>query len=278
MSCAASRQPWWLLPNLLSLDAPIVALAWQYLLGVSFHTQTNWFGRAGLALAVWAIYLLDRLLDTRRPPESTEALRHQFVRDHRSAMLVLLGVALIAGAISVINAPAALVVSGGLLSVAVLLYLICVHRGRLPLPKEQAVSILFATGVALAPLAAGSHMAAIAIAALPLAFLCLANTAAIEHFEWSRLHHPARPAPHACTRWIAERYLAFCLVMAAMCGWGAICTSIDELRLPLAYSAGAMLALSLLHVGRNRLSTDAFRVLADAALLSPFPLCLLHLA
>ena len=56
-----------------------------------------------------------------------------------------------------------------------------------------------------APLAAGSHMAAIAIAALPLAFLCLANTAAIEHFEWSRLHHPARPAPPRFTRWIAER-------------------------------------------------------------------------
>jgi hypothetical protein len=277
MTFAASRQPWWLLPNLLSLDAPIVALAWQYLLEVSFHSQTDWFGRAALALAVWAIYLLDRLLDTRRPPESTEALRHRFVRDHRSAMLVLLAIALTAGAISIINASAVLVFSGSLLSAAVLLYLFCVHRGMLPLPKEQAVSILFATGVALAPLAAGSHMAAIATAALPLSFLCLANTAAIEHFEWSRLHHPARPAPHAFTRWIAERYLAFCLVVTAMCGLGVFCTSIDELRLPLAYSAAAMLALSVLHVARNHLSTEAFRVLADAALLSPLPLCMLHL-
>ena len=40
-------------------------------------------------------------------------------------------------------------------------------------------------------------------------------------------------------------------------------------RLPLAYSAAAMLALSLLHMARHRMSTELFRVLADAALLSP---------
>jgi hypothetical protein len=277
MQPAGSRQPWWLLPNLLSLDAPIVALAWQHVLGISFHTETDWFGRAALALAVWAIYLLDRLLDTRRPVEHTEALRHRFARNHRSAMLVLLTAALAAGLISVINAPAALILNGSVLSAVVLVYLICVHRGMLPVPKEQAVSILFATGVALAPLADGSHLSAIAIAALPLFFLCLANTAAIEHFEWSRLHHRSSPAPHALTRWIAERYLAFCLGVTVICGLGAMCTSVDELRLPLAYSAAAMLALSVLHVARNRLSTEAFRVLADAALLSPLPLCILRL-
>ncbi len=40
-------------------------------------------------------------------------------------------------------------------------------------------------------------------------------------------------------------------------------------RLPLAYSAAATLALSLLHMARHRMSTELFRVLADAALLSP---------
>jgi hypothetical protein len=277
MPGSASRQPWWLLPNLLSLDAPIVALAWQYLLEISFQTHTDWFGRAALALAVWAIYLLDRLLDTRRPAESTEALRHRFARNHRAAMLVLLMAALAAGVITVINASAALIVNGSILSAAVLAYLICVHRKKLPIPKEQAVSILFATGVALAPLAGGSHLWAIATAALPLFFLCLANTAAIEHVEWSRLHHHSSPEPNVFTRWIAERYLGFCLGVTLICGLGAVCTSVEELRLPFMYSAAAMLALSLLHAARNRLSTEAFRVLADAALLSPLPLCILRL-
>jgi hypothetical protein len=266
-----------LLPNLLSLDAPIVALAWQYVLGTSFHVQTDWFGRAALALAVWAIYLLDRLLDTRRPPQYREALRHRFTRDHRPAMVVLLAIAVTAGSVSIMHAPSVLLVNGLMLSTAVLVYLICVHRGRLPVPKEQAVSMLFATGVALAPLAGGSYAPAIAIAAIPLCFLCVANTAAIEHFEWSRLHDRARPAPHAFTRWIAERYSLFCAAVALACCLGAVWTGIDELRLPLAYSAAAMIALLLLHAARNRFSTEAFRVLADAALLSPLPLCILRL-
>jgi hypothetical protein len=277
ISLDASRQPWWLLPNLLSLDAPIVALAWQHVLEVSFHTQTDWFGRAALGLAVWAIYLLDRLLDTRHPAKSTEALRHRFVRDHRTSMLILLAVAITAGLVSVLNAPAVLIVSGSMLSAAVLLYLISVHSGMFPVPKEHAVSILFATGVALAPLAGGSPLLALAVAAVPLCFLCLANTAAIEHFEWSRLHDRARPAPHTLTRWIAERYLGFCLAVAVLCCAGAAFTGIEELRLPLAYSATAMVALVLLHIARNHLSTEAFRVLADAALLSPLPLCILRL-
>ena len=42
---AASRQPWChCVPNLLSLDAPIVALAWQYLLGVSFKARPKPIG------------------------------------------------------------------------------------------------------------------------------------------------------------------------------------------------------------------------------------------
>lgn len=277
MRLANSRQPWWLLPNLLSLDAPIVALAWQYVLTVSFHTQTDWFGRAGLALAVWAIYLLDRLLDTRRPQESTEAARHRFTRRHRRTMWFLLGIAVAAGMASMINAPAALIVDGVFLSAVVMVYLIGVQIGILPIPKEHAVSILFATGVALGPLAGGCHLPAILLAAIPLSFLCLANTAAIEHVEWSRLTHYARPAPHAFTRWIAERYLAFCLMVTLVCGLGAACSGIDELRLPLAYSAAAMLALSLLHMARHRMSTELFRVLADAALLSPLPLCMFRL-
>jgi hypothetical protein len=271
-------QPWWLLPNLLSLDAPIVALAWQHLLMVSFHAETDWFGRAGLALAVWAIYLLDRLLDTRRPEKSTEAARHRFTRHHRRVMWILLAIAVTGGAISILNAPAVLIIDGLLLSAAVLAYLIGVQIGRAPFPKEHAISILFATGVALGPLASGSHLPAILVAAMPLSFLCLANTAAIEQVEWSRLTHYARPAPHVFTRWIAERYLAFCLIVTLVCGLGALCTGIDELRLPLAYSAAAMLALSLLHIARHRMSTELFRVLADAALLSPLPLCMIRFA
>jgi hypothetical protein len=157
------------------------------------------------------------------------------------------------------------------------MYLACVHRGPLAVPKEQAVSMLFASGVALAPLAGGSQAAAIGVAAIPLCFLCLANTAAIEHFEWSRLHNQTRPAPHALTRWIAERYSYFCAAVAILCCSGAVWTGIDELRLPFAYSAAAMIALLLLHTARNRFSTEAFRVLADAALLSPLPLCILRL-
>ena len=54
----------WLWPNLLSLDAPIVALLWQILFARCFHARVETLPSVLLVLAVWLIYAADRTLDS----------------------------------------------------------------------------------------------------------------------------------------------------------------------------------------------------------------------
>ena len=57
------RTPLWLLPNVLSLDAPVIAVVWQSFFAAVFGTPITIAARVSLGLAVWAIYIADRLLD-----------------------------------------------------------------------------------------------------------------------------------------------------------------------------------------------------------------------
>jgi hypothetical protein len=77
------RPPAWLWFNLLSLDAPVVALVWQDFLARCYPATLLLTGRAVLGLTVWAIYLADRLLDIRHPASAEESIRHEFYRPSR---------------------------------------------------------------------------------------------------------------------------------------------------------------------------------------------------
>src|SRR5580658_6918484 len=84
------RPPVWLWFNLLSLDAPVIALVWQDFLSRCYPTALNPIGRCVLGLTVWAIYLADRLLDVRHPATVMEPVRHRFYRRHRDFVRTLL--------------------------------------------------------------------------------------------------------------------------------------------------------------------------------------------
>jgi len=57
---AEPRKPLWLLPNLLSLDAPLVAIAWLYVFAQTWRLgYLPWESYLVLGLAVWAIYIAD---------------------------------------------------------------------------------------------------------------------------------------------------------------------------------------------------------------------------
>ena len=84
--------PWWLWVNILSLDAPIVALLWQAALAhcnrVRLEPACYW----SLGLAVWFIYMLDRTIDGfGKTSGAPLTARHEFYRRHRKifALFVL---------------------------------------------------------------------------------------------------------------------------------------------------------------------------------------------
>lgn len=86
------RVPWWLWPNLLSLDAPLVALGWAWMFSkawglVSLPGQL-W---VTLGVSVWIVYALDRILDARRSTDPKELdRRHHFHK--RYARMFFVGI------------------------------------------------------------------------------------------------------------------------------------------------------------------------------------------
>ena len=69
--------------SLVCLDAPIVAVAWQWLFARIFGAHLTLSLRFLLFLTAWLIYLADRFADTiKLPPGSPISLRHQFCREH----------------------------------------------------------------------------------------------------------------------------------------------------------------------------------------------------
>jgi hypothetical protein len=239
----------WLWPNLLSLDAPVVAVLWQMLFARCFHSGVNSIATILLSLAVWLIYAADRVLDAR--DETARQPRHEFYRRHwRLVVPMWSAVLILAGWLAWTRLPSPIFERGLLLLAAVAMYMMAVHGLQREWPKEAAVAVLFALG---ASLASWSDVHSVADAATIVLFCCLCwiNCAAIE--QWERREN---------TRWPVG---AAALLVAA-----ASLILVPEHRPVLgAAEAASALALLALDRGRRHLSPDALRVLADVALLSP---------
>lgn len=204
-------------PNVLSLDAVIVAAAWQQLLMRSFcRRSSTWPEIATLAATVWLIYVGDRLLDAARLNVSLpHTLRHRFYHSHRHLFLALWATVLVIDTVIAVRyLPSELLRCGLLLAAAVLIYGASVHlspkrpvantseaspnRTSMRVPKELQVGILFAIGVSLTTLTQltsdltispgdivqiGRPMAMLAITTCGMAALFGCNCILVANFE-----------------------------------------------------------------------------------------------
>ncbi len=247
-------RPLWLWPNLLSLDAPLVALVWQLLFARCFHAEWRALPALLLAVTVWLIYAGDRMLDALRTP--TDQPRHQFYRAHWRVILpVWFAILALASWLALTGLDRPVLRRGLWLLAAVAVYLSIVHaapqRLRRYWPKEAAVAILFALGASLdawTRIRSGEDVLTIAL----FSALCWINCRAIEAWE----HRTVWPTAG----------LAACIAVAA-----AVTLAAHRPVLASAEFASA-LAFICLDRSRLRLSPNALRVLADVALLSPLPL------
>jgi len=238
----------WLWPNLLSLDAPVVAVLWQILFARCFQVPADGLAALLLLLTVWLIYAADRTLDAWKG--DGHAPRHEFYRRHWRALLpVWMAVLGLTGWLAAERLSPGLLLRGVILLAAVAVYFALVHSGILRWPKEAAVGVLFALG---ASLVAWGKVKTPADGATILLFsgLCWMNCIAIQKWEGDRLDW----SPSAAA--IVLACAAGVLLYAHRPVLGGA-----ELA-----SAFAFLLLDRL---RRRLSADAMRVLADVALLSP---------
>jgi hypothetical protein len=83
-------------PNLLSLDAPLVAVTWMFVFKKVWDVSyiESW-AVVVLALVVWAIYASDRLLDQYLHKEHNDSPRHQFHKRHQRWFKMGISIALI---------------------------------------------------------------------------------------------------------------------------------------------------------------------------------------
>jgi hypothetical protein len=284
----------WLWPNLLSLDAPFVAVLWQILFIRCFHVSADALPAILLVASVWLIYAADRALDAWRG--ECESARHRFYRAHWRVLLPIWMAVLASSAwLALTRLPPVLQRRGFFLLAAVVVYLAVVHGGmpknwdrhlfrfRKPLSprahgakkavcpffrqkrcvgppwaKEAVVGLLFALGASLA--AWTKVRTAIDAVAIVLFFvLCWINCAAIQKWEAGActfsVDWPAGALP-VCSAAIGVALLAVVLL------W---------MHRPVLGGAelASAFAFVLLDRSGRRFSPDALRVLADVALLSP---------
>jgi hypothetical protein len=178
-------------PNLLSLDAPLVASLWQNLFAHDAGVKISFAGRAALPLAVWLIYLTDRLFDTAQGRPMQGTARHEFSCAYRGLCRVLAALAAVLSFVSVFYLPLPVVRNGMVVLMVVGFYLLVVHGTggsvRRWLPKEAAVGLIFSVGSVLAPATWSSTSARLVFPALLFGVLCWANSAAIEVWEGGRV-------------------------------------------------------------------------------------------
>lgn len=237
----------WLWPNLLSLDAPVVALLWQILFARCFHARINLLPSLLLVLAVWLIYAADRTLDAWTG--SSERPRHEFYRRNWKTLLPLWILVFAAGsALAWTRLTTELFYSGVALGAAVVLYFSLLHLGIFQKTKEAAVAILFGLGATLSAWP-NVRTAADIEAIILFSCLCWINCVAIEHWEGE-------------SKWPIAAAAGFVALAAVL----LLFSSRPILGGAVAASA---LCFVLLDCARRHFSRDALRVLADVALLSP---------
>ena len=267
----SSRRPLWLWPNLLSLDAPLIAVLWLQLFAVSLHVQLEAAVSLALALVVWLIYVGDRLADGWNANlRAALTARHRFHRLHRRSLSTAASMGSALGIWACLHLDGATYHAGLALSLAVAAYFVAVHTLRLRFPKEAVVALLFAVGTFF-PVWIRSPESTTSMTVLLGLFagICWLNVVLIEYSEWTSLERSRAERPHATTVLAGPRLTWIATLVAVLAGSLAFFPGFrpeSPVLLAIALSAAALSALSAFC---RQLSIESVRVLADVALLTP---------
>jgi hypothetical protein len=217
-----------------------------------------------MAIAVWMLYVVDRLLDTRHlaldePYSFTRELeaRHLFHFRHRRAFLAGIaaaGVVLAALLPRLLDATLHFYFVEGVLLIA---WFALIHSTRLRLPKELVIGTYFAVATFTPTLVHHPmHPAVLLGSGILFVALCALNCLFIHAWERNLASHSSANLAKVAT---ALLILSLAVALTAGTPAGAIAGA----------SAAAAALLIALHRLRTRLSRIHLRAAADLALLTP---------
>ncbi|MDG0994261.1 MAG: hypothetical protein P8O22_05975 [Akkermansiaceae bacterium] len=292
---------------MLSLDAPLVSIAWMWMLAhalrVEYIQASVWWV---LPLGIWCVYVVDRLIDAWRHPAMRESSPRHFFH-WRWRWVLSVSVAIVA---FICVYHALYVLPRSLFSAGVVVAMLCVFyfalalfSGRgIPYVKNFLAAIIFAMGVGIPVNVANSsllitdlnevlyamrntglvdalwNLCDMIVKTLILVFLycrevwvfgllCMMNITAIDLWE------KADAESDEALAYSHEATLTLGLVMLAGGALLFAAMRADEYSKPYFYAV--MVAAALLQVinhYRERFSMNALRILADVALLVPLPI------
>lgn len=256
--------------NLVCLDAPLVAVSWQWLFARSFRIEIPPGTTPALFLTAWLIYLADRLADARSLGAApVVSLRQRFCLRHEKAWIAAVVVIAIADLFAIAKQlDRSAVLAGAVVGAAAFVYLL-INRFApsiwrvLPL-KEISIGFIFAAGTIIGLL----H--GLTTAALPawilFASLCALNCISIAAWE-RELDLQQRRISIATEFRAAGAWLLPVLVLA--CTASCILATLSSERALHLCSAASALFLGIVHVLRARIQPDVRTALADVVLLTP---------
>jgi hypothetical protein len=272
----ALPKPLWLIPNLLSLDAPLVAVVWLYLFaktwGVDYHPGHEY---GLLALVVWMLYVIDRLLDAALRGDSPRCqARHRFHTKHRRKFM---GGVVLAGCVALVlvllKSPMAifsyLIVESflvaGFFAMAVFT---AAEVEEIPYAKNIFAGAAFAFGTAMVAHVylydRGIWDLLKSREFIGFAVLCMLNMSAIDLWEHAeRSQNPEVKATDELSLTLPLAVLGAASLVFAL-------RAEDQSARPFFYAilTGAAL-LHILNRNRARFSMESLRVLADVVLVAP---------
>jgi len=264
--CAVSRSPLvWL--NVVCLDAPLVAICWQWIFAYSFHLSVPPGHRAALFLTAWLIYLADRFGDSLSlVAGQPNSARQQFCLRHQSIWLVSIICVAVFDLIVIlqaVNYETALL--GGVLGAFTIAYL-AINQVRseiwetIPL-KEFIIGSLFAAGTLLG-------VTPNFFAAILFASLCSLNCVSIA--IWERDLDRIQCKHSIATRWAHANSLPRVLLFLLLAG-SVVLALLNPGTWPVVLCLGAS-GLLLGALPFASVSRDERTALADVVLLTPLVL------
>lgn len=256
--------PFWYLPNVLALDAPLLAMLWQTEFAQSISLNLKPSSILVLGISVWLVYAADRLLDGLRLIHSAPTThRHAFFlrwRHHLIVAWVLILVLDLILAFSLLESPE--IIRGCILAVLVTFYLGSVHLGPMKsrLPKEVFVAAILTGGITIFSFGVVLPVASVIL----FCALCFLNCAFIA--KWEDQIDQAHGISSLADRlpWVWKRLPLTATLLIGAC----LITGLNSPQ-PIVEIALATFGLVGLNQTRRYINPQLRRVLADAVLLTP---------
>ena len=265
---ATQPRPWWLWPNLLSLDAPLVAVVWQELWAQCLVVEISYVHRALLVLATWLAYNGDRLLDVRYLKGPVDSPRHEFVRCHFSVLSKLWVVAFALAVVLGLQLQLREIIFGFVLLLVLGGYFLSHHsqpiRKHAGNMKEMMAGLIFAFGAIFFVVIQVLHTPAFMLVFVAWAALCCMNCLTIACWDRDR---DAAMRQYSLAQYWTNAGASFWLWAGMIMVLAGAAWAMDTKFAPIA-AALLLSALALAELARGK-ATDPRRVLADVVLLTP---------